>query len=110
MIKNENYISIQGWMVNDLKLKGNALIVYSIIYGFSQDGESKFTGSSKYLAEWCGCSRQTIMTTLNKLVKDKLIIKHEDFKNKIKFCSYSINMTPSQKISQGGVKKFHIII
>ena len=27
MVKNENYITIQGWMVNKLQLKGNALMV-----------------------------------------------------------------------------------
>ena len=36
MIQNEKYITIQGWMVNELNLKGNSLIIYSIIYGFSQ--------------------------------------------------------------------------
>ena len=25
-VKNENYISIQGWMVNELNLKGNELL------------------------------------------------------------------------------------
>ena len=78
MLQNENYITIQGWMVNELNLKGNSLIIYSIIYGFSQTDDCKFTGSANYLAEWCGCSRQTVMTTLNKLVDDKLLIKYEE--------------------------------
>ena len=33
-IKDENFIMIQGWMVNMLNLKGNELLVYAIIYGF----------------------------------------------------------------------------
>ena len=33
-IKNENFIAIQGWMINELQLKGNDLIVYALIYGF----------------------------------------------------------------------------
>ena len=32
----DNYINIQGWMRTDLDLKGNELLVYAIIYGFSQ--------------------------------------------------------------------------
>jgi hypothetical protein len=64
MVKNENYITIQGWMVNKLQLKGNALMVYAIIYGFSQEENSWFTGTSNYLAEWCNCSRQSISTIL----------------------------------------------
>ena len=106
MIKNENYITIQGWMLNELHLKGNALIIYATIYGFSQTNNCEFTGSANYLAEWCGCSRQTVMTTLNKLVEDNLLIKNEEFKNNIKFCSYSVNLTGCQNSLQGGVKKF----
>ena len=106
MIQNENFITIQGWMVNELNLKGNSLIIYSIIYGFSQTDDCKFTGSANYLAEWCGCSRQTVLTTLNKLVKDKLLIKHEEFRNNVKFCSYSVNLTGCKNSLQGGVKKF----
>ena len=75
MVKNENYITIQGWMVNKLQLKGNALMVYAIIYGFSQEENSWFTGTSNYLAEWCNCSRQSISTILKKLVEQGLIEK-----------------------------------
>ena len=52
-MKDTNFISIQGWMRTELNLSGNELLVYAIIYGFSQDGESKFTGSRQYLADWC---------------------------------------------------------
>ena len=37
MVKNENYLVIQGWMITELKLKGNELLIYAIIYGFSQN-------------------------------------------------------------------------
>ena len=106
MIKNENYITIQGWMLNELGLKGNSLIIYAAIYGFSQTNNCEFTGSANYLAEWCGCSRQTVLTTLNKLVEDKLLIKQEEFRNNVKFCSYSVNFTRCQNSLQGDVKKF----
>lgn len=36
MVKNENYLVIQGWMITELKLKGNELLIYAIIYGFSR--------------------------------------------------------------------------
>jgi hypothetical protein len=48
-MKNSQYINIQGWMVNELKLKGNDLIIFAIIFGFSQDQESWFNGSLQYL-------------------------------------------------------------
>lgn len=106
MIKNENFITIQGWMINELGLKGNALIVYATIYGFSQTEDCEFTGSAKYLADWCGCSRQTIINILNNLVEQNLIIKREEIRNNVKFCTYRVNFTGCQKIVQGDVKKF----
>jgi hypothetical protein len=42
---SNNYISIQGWMVEQLGLKGNELLAYALIHGFSQDGKNQFTGS-----------------------------------------------------------------
>lgn len=88
MVKNENYITIQGWMVNKLQLKGNALMVYAIIYGFSQEENSWFTGTSNYLAEWCNCSRQSISTILKKLVEQGLIEKKPIEINNVLFNHY----------------------
>ena len=44
-VKDENYYQITGWMINRLGLKGAKLNIFAIIYGFSQDGESEFSGS-----------------------------------------------------------------
>ena len=55
-VKEENFITIHGWMITRLGLSGASLIIYAVIYGFSQDGESFFQGSRQYLADWCNCS------------------------------------------------------
>ena len=102
-IKDENYISIQGWMVNRLNLKGNELLVYAIIYGFSQDGESRYTGSRRYLADWCGCSVKTVGNALASLVAKGLISKHDKAVNGVHLCDYSI--TPVGKNFPGGREK-----
>lgn len=104
LVKNESYITIQGWMVNDLKLTGNELLVYAVIYGFSQDGETKYTGSRQYLADWCGCSKPTIQAALNKLTERGLIIKDEIFSNGVKYCTYVANLTTSKEILLPGKK------
>ena len=65
---NDKYISIQGWMVEELKLKGNDLLVYAIIYGFSQDNQSEFTGSLSYLARWCNSTKNGIQKNNHKLL------------------------------------------
>ena len=121
MINDGNYITIQGWMRTDLKLSGNELIVYAIIYGFSQNKQGEFTGSAQYLADWAGCTRRTVMTILNQLVEAKLISKTElILNNNEKRVSYQAERgyektsqgvkkfhRGCEKISQGGVKKFH---
>ena len=85
---NQNYIVIQGWMVNELKLKGNGLIIYAIIYGFSQSENQRYTGSLQYLADWTNSTKQGIIKSLKILIKKGLIIKEENIINGVKFCEY----------------------
>ena len=107
MISDGTYITIQGWMRTDLNLSGNELIVYAIIYGFSQNKQGEFTGSAQYLADWVGCTRRTVMTILNKLVEAKLISKTElILNNNEKRVSYQAERG-CEKTSQWGVKNFH---
>nr|UVX39250.1 MAG: Replication initiator protein A (RepA) N-terminus [Bacteriophage sp.] len=72
-VNDNNFVTIQGWMRTKLNLKGNELLAYAVIYGFSQTDGARFAGSRKYLAEWCGCSMATIDRTLNSLVDKGLI-------------------------------------
>lgn len=104
------YITIQNWMRDDLGLAGNELIVYSVIYGFSQDGESEFHGSRQYLADWCGCSVRQIQNILNDLVERGLLAKREEFVNGEKRCYYSSEKIahPSEKISRGSSEKISL--
>lgn len=75
-VKDNNFVTIQGWMRTRLNLKGNELLIYALIYGFSQDGQSRFTGSRKYIADWCGCSLDTVDRSLNALVGKGLLAKY----------------------------------
>ena len=105
-VKNENYISIQGWMVNELNLKGNELLVYAIIYGFSQEENQKFAGSIQYLANWIGSSKQTVFNCLKSLIEKGLIEKKETFINGVKFCEYQSKFLMGVvKIFDGGSQK-----
>lgn len=75
-IKSTNYIVVSGWMVNELHLKGNELLIYAIIYGFTQDNKSWFEGTRYYLASFIGCKEiKTISNILNKLIAKGYIIK-----------------------------------
>ena len=87
-VLNQNYIIIQGWMINELNLKGNELIIYAIIHGFSQIENQKFTGSLQYLAEWTNSTKQGVIKCLKSLIEKKLIIKEDKIINGVKFCEY----------------------
>lgn len=87
-IKSENYITIQGWMVTDLELKGNELLVYAIIYGFSQNEGQRFTGSLQYLADWTNSTKQGVLKNLKALVEKGLIARQEKEINNVKFVEY----------------------
>ena len=112
-MNNSNFITIQGWMVNELNLKGNELLVYAIIYGFCQDEESKFQGNRRYLAEWCNASLPSVDLALKKLIEKQLVIKEILEINNVKFNTYKINFeilenfTGSKETLQGVVKKLY---
>lgn len=74
-MKNENYINIQGWMINKLKLKGNELLLYAIIYGFSQDGKNEYYGSLSYITKALGISKPTAISLIKKLIERSLITR-----------------------------------
>lgn len=104
-IKNENFIAIQGFMVKELELTGNELIAYALVYGFSQDGESKFKGSLNYVAEWLNCSKTTAFNLLNKLADDGFIKKTEKLINGVKFCNYSAIKPNDEELEKIKAKK-----
>lgn len=88
-IKKESFFTIQAFMVNELKLKGNELLIYAIIFGFSQAENQFFTGSLNYLASWCGISsKTTVKTILNNLIDKGLLEKEDIYKNGVKYCKY----------------------
>ena len=68
IIKDTNYLKIQGFMVSQLHLKGNDLLIYAIIYGFSQTDNQKFTGSLQYLYDWTQSTKQGVIKSLKKLI------------------------------------------
>ena len=89
--KDDNFIVVQGWMVNKLKLKGNDLLIYALVYGFSQNLEGKFSGSLKYIEDAIGISRPTVLRSLNLLVEKGLIYKTDLIIHKVKYCEYEFN-------------------
>lgn len=88
-MKNNNYIVIQGWMVNELKLKGNDLLIYALIFGFSQDGDTEFRGTIKYICASVRVAKNTAIRSLDKLVDLGLITKRCEEVSSVVFNRYS---------------------
>lgn len=63
-MQTEPYVVLRPFMVEELGLKGSELVAYALIYGFSQDGESWFTGPARYVADWCGIARRNAINVL----------------------------------------------
>lgn len=114
MINPNAYYTVQGWMLSELELKGNALAVYAIVYGFSQDGVSEYAGSSTYLCDWLGCTKKTVLTTLADLTERGYLKKKIIIQNGVKLCNYvavrrphSLRDQPGEEITPGEGKNLH---
>ena len=114
-IKNTNYFTVQGWMINDLGLASNELLVYAIIYGFSQDESSEFTGSLNYLADFINSTKPTIIKCLKSLIDKGFLKKTDRILNGQNFPTYKAisfdfnrgkeTLPPSKETLTGGGKE-----
>lgn len=106
-VKENTYVHIEAFMVNDLHLSGNELIIFACIYGFSQDGESWFTGSRQYLADWCQTSKKTVSNNLAKLCDAGYIEKRQRTEHGVTFCDYRVgkNLPRGMENSSSGGEK-----
>jgi hypothetical protein len=101
VIKDENYFTVKGWMINKLGLSGSALIAYAVIYGFSQDGVSSFRGSISYLASCAGVSKRGMINILQGLLGKGYITKTQEDND----ARYNVYMAVDpQKVSPIGEK------
>ena len=115
-VKDDSNFQIYGWMVTQLKLKGNELLIYAIIYSFSQnnDGNGIFNASTAYLCEWTNLSRRSVIDCISSLIHKNLIIKLSDNAHKRKPNFYKINSQilkitseETSLVSKPLVKKVH---
>ena len=74
--QNEEFYKLYKWMVADLHLSGNDLVVYSIIHSFCERG-NLYVGSREFLAHEAGATKRTIDYTLKRLLDMGMIEKVE---------------------------------
>ena len=102
-VRDDNFFMVSGWMLNRLNLKGVPLQIFSIIYGFSQDGEGSFTGSLQYLMDFTNSSKNTVLKALKELTESKYILKTENTINGVRFCTYK-TAPLVQKLNRGSAE------
>ena len=100
MISPFSYITIPAFAVTPLKLNGNELILYSLIYNHSQDGIHKYFGTINDMMEWPGCSRQTVFNTLKSLISKDLIFKENVYINGYTSITYSALLPQAKNVSE----------
>lgn len=81
------YTSIQDWML-DLPLDIWETVIYAVIWGFTMDGDSVFTGSRAYLARKARCSVDKVDKSTKHLIELGLISKTDKILNGVKYCEY----------------------
>lgn len=76
MLKDENYITVMGWMRYLPGIEtNNELLAYALIYGFSQVKGQYLTCNQMYIAEWLGIERENCNKLLKRMQKKKLVKK-----------------------------------
>ena len=93
-MKKGSYLTIQDWMITDLHLKGNELLAYALIYGFSQDEQSCFYGSYQYVMKWLSIDRRSAMRILQKLEEKGLLRKWQEPVNGVMTNRYAVVTEP----------------
>lgn len=94
-MKEDNYLVIQGWMRTRLRLRGNDLICFALIYGFSQDGVSEFRGSLRYIREATGVATdQSVLNIIKRLEDMGLVTKTTEVSGGVKSSSYKAYSQP----------------
>lgn len=84
---SDNFIIIRPWMVEELKLTGNRLVIFAIIYGFSRNGDW-FQGSVSFLCKRSGLTDKGVRNVLKGLCTDGLIERKERPHKGMKYVDY----------------------
>ena len=85
---SRGFITIPDWMY-DLDLDVYETIILATIFGFSQDGDSRFSGSQNYLARKAKCSRRKVVNCLENLLSKGFIEKFDVNVRGIHLCEYT---------------------
>ena len=106
-VNDGSYFAVEAWMRTKLNLKGNHLLIFALIYGFTvNSAEQKFYGSQEYIQEWFGITPTTVIKILRELTKAELLMKTSG--TKLGFVSkyvYTANLEKIEELKNSTSKK-----
>lgn len=104
-MRKDGYVVVQPWMIQDYGLKGNKLLIYALIYGFSQDEQSCFYGSTRYIMDYFTLSERAVVKLLDELVDEGLLCKWSEPVNGRVTNRYSALRPAAYDTADDGCKK-----
>ena len=95
--------SLIDWMVNKLGLKNNDLIMYALVYSFSNQANGAYNGGLNYLCKRANISKTTALRSLQKLTVNGYLIKTPIKKNGVEYNEYRHS---PEKLKELGLEEF----
>ena len=83
ILKSDSFFLIRGWMVTELGLVGDELLIYAIIYSLSKKGEKWCIITKKTLkliAEWTRHTIPYIVKIITNMIKERLFLVDATFR------------------------------
>ncbi|MGL5913621.1 MAG: hypothetical protein ACRCZB_05595 [Bacteroidales bacterium] len=90
--EQKNFVATQKFFIDELKLRGSELFIYSVVYGFAQNDETSLADYVKYLSEITRLPEEIVVVYLDSLVGKGLLEKTESFKDHKEHVSYQIKI------------------
>lgn len=85
------YVTILDFMISELHLKGVELILYAIIYGYSQGSYGEYWGGMDDMQHWTQATRRGVQKALEKLAERGLIKKDLKQEGRVRRAVFCLN-------------------
>lgn len=86
-----DFIVVPKQLAKNFKLSGNELLVTSLIYGFTKNGNGEFFGTCEYIATWLNITRVSAIRVLHRLVDKGVLITYKAVRKGQNVVVYIVN-------------------
>ena len=94
-MNNRDYITIQGWMINELQLSGSELIFYALAYRYCEGYPNEFISSLNEVSSTLNISKERTKKVLSKLEEKGLLSIKKVVVDNISLYSYKVYESPN---------------